>query len=109
MARRMNIFLKQGCLFFCFLNHFPAYLFGGSSVQCCCIVRFAYRVVTFGRTCLEKLSAASGTSRESSSISANGLQITSLSQGSFLPSVPFNRNKPGLTGCNGRELQSVSY
>lgn len=70
---------------------------------------FCCRVVTFGRTCLEKQFGASGVNSESSPISANELQVASLSQVSFLSSVPFNRNKPGLAGYKGRELQSDSY
>jgi len=44
---------------------------------------------------LEGLFGASGVSWESSPVSASGLQVASLSQGSFLPSVPVSRNELG--------------
>lgn len=51
---------------------------------------FCYRVVAFGRMCLEGLFGASGMSWESSPVSAKGLQVASLSPGSLFPSVLVN-------------------
>lgn len=70
---------------------------------------FCYRVVAFGRMCLKGLFGASGVSWESSPISADGLQVASLSQGSFLPSVPVNRNKLGLGSCKSPTEAACPY
>lgn len=80
-----TFFLNKDVWFFSFLNHFPAYLFWGSSVQCCFMVCFAIERWHFQRTRLEELLGASGVA-----ISANRPQVESLSQGISFPSVPVN-------------------
>lgn len=84
MARRMNIFLKQGCLVWFFFLITSLLILGQ---QCTMLLYslFCRRQVAFQRTRLKELFGASGVA-----ISANRPQVESLSQGISFPSVPVN-------------------
>lgn len=90
-----TFFLNKGVWFFLFLNHFLAYLFWESSVQCCCRIHFAIECgiwMNLPRRAVWSLRCEQGV------FSHLCQQPTGSesSQGSFLPNVPVNRNKPGL-------------
>lgn len=85
MARRMNIFLKQGCSVFFFFKSLPCLFILGQQCTMLLYGLFCYREVAFQRTRLEELLGASGVA-----ISANRPQVESLSQGISFPSVPVN-------------------